>query len=509
MDSDNSLSNYNQNLKARYQLSDTEQVHSLVRVTVGIGLKYTIESIKADAPDLKINRVVKDEVSETAGISTSSLDKYLGEMFQSDRPIDPSTLEKLSSRLFYCNRAENDDFFTSGHTRYLKQKHMGILGEQDNTLGLDQFINDLIAYIKTKPLLVKFIYDNLDTAKHPELISDVFDLNSLPIAEASAFETETLGSADSVPYEARISRSHVPVITAFFASLLGILLPVFILTAGSINPVLILDYLIHDPGKHFFHIVIFPCMVWAFLRCFSIKHLLYQKEQFLVLIAAGFLLSFGQTYVQHSQSICDLITSNYICSDIAERLFDRPILDSLFLLYSSFLSLLPSLFSIIVFACQLMELRNRGKEICSAVIYSLINISFLFWAVARSYSEWHEVALSFEESATNDFAIYRYDSFLITATMLVVSQILILIQIGMSRSIFLYFSLFVAIDVISFWFVTNIHVIASKFHSITHAEFRELSNVSIILGPLIYWYFIAIMIIFAYVTTVNKAGLRK
>jgi len=509
MDSSLATNRYDSRLEQRYQLSNAEQVHSLVRIAVGVGLKYIIESIKADVPDLKINRVVKDEVSETAGISISSLDKYLGEVFQSDRPIDPSTLEKLASRLFYFNKATEGNSFISGRTRYLKQEHIGILGTRDHRQDSEKFVNDLITFIKTKPLLVKFIRDHIHAARYPELINRVFLINTLHIAENSMFENETFGSANPVPLVARASKPSAPIISALCASLLGILLPVFILITGSLDTVLILDYLIHDLGKHFFHIVIFPCMVWAFLRRFSSERLLSQKKLFLVLISAGFLMSFGQTYVQHSQSICDLITSDYVCSDIVEQLFDRAILDTLFLLYSSFLSLLPSLFSIVVFACQLLELRNRGQEICSAAIYSLINLSFLIWAVARSYSEWHEVALSFEASAASDFAIYRYQSFLITATMLVISQILILIQINKDRSILLYLSLFVVVDIVSFWFVTNIHNIAPKFHPFTHLEFNASSSVSVILGPLIYWYFIAIIIIFSYATIVNKAGSSK
>lgn len=509
MDLSLATNSYDSQLEKRYQLGNAEQLHSLVRIAIGIGIKFIIESVKADTPDLKINRVVKDEVSETAGISISSLDKYLGEVFQNDRPIDPSTLEKLASRLFYCNRAVNDNFFTSGRTRYLKQKHIGILGERDSTQGSEQFINDLITFIKTKPLLVRFLYDNLDTAKHPELINHVFQLNSVNITEASALETETFASANAASLKVKAWKTRTPIMAALGAFLLGVLLPVFILTTGSLDTVLILDYLIHDPGKHFFHIVIFPCMIWAFLHCFSINNLLSQKKLFLTLVAAGFVLSFGQTYVQHSQSICDLITSDYICSDIVELLFDQAVLDTLFLLYSSFLSLLPSLFSIIVFACQLLELRNRNQEICSAVIYSLINISFLVWAVARSYSEWHEVALSFEGDAASDFAIYRYDSFLITATMLIISQILILIKIGKSKSILSYFSLFVVVDIVSFWFVANIHDIAPKFHSAAHMEISSFSHMSEILAPLIYWYFMAMIILFAYTIIVSRVDTRR
>jgi len=509
MDLSLATNSYYSQLGKSYQLGDAKQVHSLVRVAVGIGLKSIIESIKADAPDLKINRVVKDEVSEIAGISISSLDKYLGEMFRSDRPIDPSTLEKLASRLFYSDRAREDDAFISGRTRYLQKEHIGILGARDHPQNSERFINDLITFIKTKPLLIRFIRDNVEAARHTELINRVFLLGSLHGVEDLALETETFGSANAAFLEEKPSKTRTPIIAALCASLLGILLPVFILTTGSLDTVLILDYLIHDPGKHFFHIVIFPCMIWAFLSCFSIKHLLSQKAQFLVLIAAGFLLSFGQTYVQHSQSICDLITSDYTCSDIVELLFDRAVLDTLFLLYSSFLSLLPSLFSIIVFACQLLELRNRGQEICSVVIYSLINISFLVWAVARSYSEWHEVALSFEGSAASDFAVYRYDSFLLTATMLIISQILILIQIGKSRNILIYFSLFIVVDIVSFWFATNIHDIASNFHSVAHSQISKLNSMSTILAPFIYWYFMAMIIIFAYAIIVSRENPRK
>jgi len=476
---------------------------------VGIGLRYIIESVKADAPSLKINRVVKDEVREAAGISISSLDKYLGEVFQNDRPIDPSTLEKLASKLFYYNKPCDTDSLNSGSQKYLKQKHIGILGKRSDTQDTEHFISNLIAFIKTKPLLIEFIQDNVQQAKYPEFVNRIFQFNSPHVIDAVTLGTQPVEPSNLHRVVPKKSRTRAPIIAALSTLLLGILLPVFVMAAAALDRVLVLDYLIHDPGKHFFHIVLFPCMVWAFLRCVQIERLLPQKKLFLILMSAGFLLSFSQTYVQHSQSICDLVTSDYICNDIVERLFDRSIFDTLFLLYTSFLSLIPSLFSIIVFACQLLELRNRGQEICSAVIYSTINISFLIWAVSRSYSEWHEVALSFDKGANSDFAIYRYQSFLITATMLIISQILILIQTGRNRNALSYLSLFLIVNSVSFWLVTNIHVIALKFHSIAHIEFSTSNSVSLVLGPLIYLYLIAIVIIFTYTTIVSKVGSNR
>ena len=508
--------NYYRFVEERYQLSNAEQVHSLMHVAIGVALKYIIENIKTDAPGLKVNRVIKDELSHVAGISISSIDKYLGKMFQSNRPIDPSTLDKLSSQLFYCNKTANSDFFASGQTKYLLQKHIGVLGELgDERHQSGRLINDLITFIRTKPPLIKFIQDNVVNAKYSELIERIFLQNRQGVTDTATLKPENLEfelfeAVDSIPLTSQALKSRTALIVAFCVLVLGALLPSFILTTGAIDSVVILDYLIHDPGKHFFHIVIFPCMVWAFLRCFSIQHLLYQKTSFFILIAAGFLLSFSQTYVQHSQSICDLVVNDdYVCNDIVERLFDQAILDTLFLLYSSFLSLIPSLFSIIVFACQLLELRNRGHEICSAAIYSLINLSFIVWAVARSYSEWHEVALSFEIKAISDFTIFRYQSFLITATMLVISQIIILIQVAKSKSILRYFGLFIIVDAVSFWLATNIHKIAPNFHSITHSEPSQSNILPVIVGPLIYCYFIAIIIVFIYVTIVNKVRLRQ
>jgi len=246
-------------------------------------------------------------------------------------------------------------------------------------------------------------------------------------------------------------------------------------------------------------------MAWAFLHCINVKYLHSEKVLFTVLVAAGFLSSAGQTFIQHSQSICDLVTSDVTCNDVVAQLFDEPVLDTFFLLYSSFLSLIASLFSIIVFSCQLLELKQRGRELCSPLIYTLINLSFVVWAIARSYSEWHEVALSFEQSAQDDFVIYQYQSFLITATLLIISQLLILIQINKKRSALTYIALFVAIDFVAFWLISNIHTIAPKFHSVTHLELNVSSTLSSILGPLIYWYFMALVLVFICSTMVNRA----
>jgi len=250
--------NYYRFVEERYQLSNAEQVHSLMHVAIGVGLKYIIENIKTDAPGLKVNRVIKDELSHVAGISISSIDKYLGKMFQSNRPIDPSTLDKLSSQLFYCNKTANSDFFASGQTKYLLQKHIGVLGE----LGDERH--------------------NVVNAKYSELIERIFLQNRQGVTDTATLKPENLEfelfeDVGSIPLTTKDPKPRTPLIAAFCVLVLGALLPSFILTTGAIDSVVILDYLIHDPGKHFFHIVIFPCMVWAFLRCFSIQHLLYQK----------------------------------------------------------------------------------------------------------------------------------------------------------------------------------------------------------------------------------------
>ncbi len=507
MDSNAHSRHQKPNLKQRYGVESAEQRNSLLRLIIGVGLHYVIESIKADTPDLKINRVVKDEVREAAGISISSLDKYIGEAFQNDRPIDSTTLLKLSTNVFYSRLPASENEYSAKDFKYLQQRHLGILGAQNGQKSAEQLICDLIDFIKTKPQLISYIEDNIHAAKYTALIKRVFALR-----ESMVMTNPVHDQIDVAPLDQHASVTttrRIPITAATILSLLGLALPIFILIESSAELAIVMDYLVHEPGKHLFHIVILPCMVWAFLHHVSLTNLLRQRSLFFALVAAGFLSSAGQTYVQHAQSICDLVISDYVCNDIVEQLFDRESSHIIFAIYTSFLSLIPSLFSIVIFTCQLLELRNRGFEICSPLTYLLINSSYVIWAVARSYSEWHEVALSFEASALNDFAIYQYQSSLMIATMLLVSQILILLQIGKDKAVLMYLGFFVAMDIAAFWLATNIQHVAVKLHSFDHLNFDQIDYHSVIVGPLFYLNFMAVIIVFTYATIVKKTTINR
>jgi len=522
-------------LQARYCVADVEQLHSIVRASVGLGLHWIIERIKADTPELKITRVVKDEVRELAGISISSLDKYIGEAFQSDRPIDSTTLEKLAIKLFYQNSSATQQSVGSeprhidcDDLKYLQPHHLGALGNRTANQGAERLIGDLIDFIKTKPILKQFLVDNIQGAAYPELLQKVFELEVSPQASSvtpTASNVVSLGPAlpkgptaepqfaesthsqegfDQTSSRVTARTSPTPLIVAFGASLLGVFLIVLVIFGSSADSALVLDYLVHDPGKHFFHIIIFPCMLWVFLRSASFEQLLSQKWLFWAMVSAGFVSSLAQTYIQHAQSICDFVSTNYVCNDIVERLFTSEGLDTLFFLYSSLLSALGSLLSIVVFVCQLLDIRNRASEICPPIIYALINGSYALWAVARSYSEWHETALSFEAKALSDFEVYQYQSSLMIITMLIVSQILVLVQVGRNQAIWVYLAFFAIVDICLLWFASNIQNIAPKLHSFDHTNFADIDYLPVIVGPIFYLYFIGILVMFFYATVYNK-----
>lgn len=509
MDSLLTNNTYYNKLKSHYQLSNTEQAYCLVRVVLGIGLRYIVENVKAETPNLKIARVVKDEVKEVANISISSLDKYLGETFKSKRQIDSTTLDKLSIPLFYHIKNTNHKQFKQVNFKYLREKHIGILGHHQQQPNTDKFIIDLIEFIKSKPLLIDFIRDNVNQSECPQIIKHVFGLTTKIKQEPTYLSSNYLRSELNIPQinqqtHIGLLNSKQIILIASFALLIGVSLPVSIFMTSSAHPSLVLDYLLHDPGKHFFHIVLFPCIIWAFLSCISCEHLRSHKSLIFILIAAGFVSMFGQTYIQHTQSICDLSTSNYACNDVVDRLFNNASLDRFFLLFTSFLSLLASLSCVVVFACQLLDVKNRKREILSPLIYSLINMSFIVWAVFRAYSEWHEVSLSFTPAALTEFVIHQYQSFLMIISILIISQILVLIQVSRRKAVWVYSLVFIITDLCGFWLATNIHTIAPKFHSVNHLNFSQTNSISIVLGPLVYWYFLAMIIVFVFFNIVNK-----
>ena len=499
MDLKNYANTFCNSLAMDYQITETDQINCLVRISVGVGLYYIIETIKADAPNLKINRVVKDEVREVAGISISSLDKYIGQAFQSDRPIDLTTLMKLSTKLFYSRASEGD----CNSFKYLKPKHIGMLGCPSVKHDPDHFISSLVAFIQTKPELLNYIHEHTATSKCPDIVARVFNANKVSNKPLESNRSLTRGSQETLILGRR-NKLGTPLWGALLISFLGIVLPIFTLLTSSAELPVVLDYLVHEPGKHFFHIVILPCMVWALMRVISVENLRQQKELFWLLVSAGFVSSLGQTYVQHSQSICDLVVSDHLCNDIIDEIFSDAGLYKVFLIYSSFLSFLSTLLSIVIFVCQLLELRNRGREIGPPLIYALLNSSYLFWAVARSYSEWHEVALSFDTNALTDFAIYQYQSSLMVVTMLVISQIFILIQVGRNRAVWLYAMFFAVLDGGAFLLANNIQWIAPKLHAFDHTNFANMNYQSVIVGPLLYLYLMAIVVVFIYFVVANK-----
>ena len=452
-------------LAEKYTLQPKE-VHGVVRVIVGVVLRQIFENVKSEFGPLKINRAIKAELSELAEIGESTLDKYMGDAYKSCSAFDFEKLLQLLQRLFYQSTGLEFDSF-----KYLKPHHVGILGQAYESGNLKNVFLESINFIKSQPHIVEQI------AKHSCQSQLHFALNKIFLSDKPG-RARLIGQAHWQPVLEN-SRASIAGYAALIVSFLGVALPLFVYAVTSdANKALALDFIIHEPSKHLFHVILLPGCVYLALLNISISGVIYHRRILLCLIVGLVLVGVIQSVLQQAQGVCDLAVDADGCVEIKEILINEPELLSIYNGYGLFLTLLGSCFTSILLSCQLLELKDRHKQIFSTGCYAIVNLTLLFWAVLTAYSEWHLVyASQTPESVTTSTANPKvYSSFLMVYSMLITSQLLIGAQIYRSKPsdsqllrACVATVVFLIADGAAMMVGSNIQIVASLIHGVNHS----------------------------------------
>ena len=423
-------------LAEHFQIENREEVRRLTRVLVGVALKHVHLTVLEEVKDERTSTAIKAEMAQAVCIGTSTIDNYIGQAFKSSRAFQDDKLRTLFSNLFYGNADLSDGY------RYLNQSHIGFISGQfrrkHNNELFEGFLS-IIAFIESKPLLVNFIKNNTDENDYGFLSKPFMELDYGGFLDHSVAIKES-----KIPLEfARFSSCQLHQLASHLLENKAILAGVLVFALGAIVPLVVLlnqessgdgvHFMIHDPGKMMFHLVLFSGALVVFLSKVKIENMITKKSAMLLVL--GFLITYYQAYLQDIETHCNenyrLVLEAKAVSCVNLVVLENQKLMGVYQGYSFVLSFLGGAFATLVVFSHIITLINKKSNSNEVVEGQLVaNLCFLLWLILRSYSEWHyrTHASGTEFFDADTQRITYYPSFLISIVVVVISQLLILWQ---------------------------------------------------------------------------------